>query len=70
MLQQAFQHAQRFVCVADKKPGLHRCEVRGNGGKAMSNSFGFKLILGFGLVLIATDVCAGRRSVRVDSDTS
>jgi len=36
----------------------------------MSNSFGFKLILGFGLVLIATDVCAGRRSVRVDSDTS
>ena len=36
----------------------------------MSNSIGFKLILGLGLTLIAADACADRRSIRVDSDTS
>lgn len=36
----------------------------------MSNSIRFKLILGLGLTLIATDAVAGQRGVRVDSSSN
>jgi hypothetical protein len=45
-------------------------EIKLTEAKQMFNSIRFKLILVLGLALMATDASAGRRGVRVDSDTS